>query len=101
MAGSQRSHTVGVILPSMANPFYHAFPQGVEEVVCQDSTMLFVYDTHDNEDEALRYFAQLTSKHVDGIIVGSHDVSQLLTPGSGLLEPGLSVLPFATVAGLP
>src|SRR5690606_17376806 len=26
-----RSHTIGVILPSLENPFYHAFIQGIEE----------------------------------------------------------------------
>jgi len=32
VAGSIRSHTIGVIIPSWTNPFYHALLQGIEEV---------------------------------------------------------------------
>jgi len=74
-AGSLRSYTVGVILPSLANPFYHAFLGGVGSIANEDRTMLFVCNTHDDPDEALRYFAQLSAKNVDGVIVASHDAS--------------------------
>jgi LacI family transcriptional regulator len=82
-AGSLRSHTIGIILPSMANPFYHPFLEGVESVASEDHTMLFVCNSHDDAGDALRYFAQLSAKNVDGIIVVSHDVSGFPLPPSG------------------
>ena len=97
IAAAERSHTVGVILPSLANPFYHALLQGVEEVAHPGRTMLFVSSTHDDPSEAWRYFAQLSTKQVDGIIVVSHDTSGFLTPGTGLPDRGSSLLPIVTV----
>jgi DNA-binding LacI/PurR family transcriptional regulator len=92
IAAEMRSHTVGVVLPSLANPFYHPFLAGVEEVAHPDLTMLFVCNTHDDPSEAWRYFAQLSAKHVDGIIVVSHDTSAFLAPGAGA-----PLLPVITV----
>jgi len=92
IAAEMRSHTVGVILPSLANPFYHPFLDGVEAVAHRDLTMLFVCNTHDDPSEAWRYFAQLSAKHVDGIIVVSHDTSEFLAGGvSAPLLPVITV----------
>ena len=66
------SHTIGVIIPSMSNPFYHALLQGIEDVAHPERSLLFVCNTHDKDEEAGRYFAQLSAKGVDGIILASH-----------------------------
>ena len=94
IAATARSHTVGVILPSLANPFYHALLQGVEEVAHPDRTMLFVSNTHDDPGEAWRYFAQLSAKQVDGIIVVSHDTSGFLAPGTAFPDSGSPALAY-------
>jgi LacI family transcriptional regulator len=75
-----RSHTVGVILPSMTNPFYHAFLKGVEEIAEEDKTLLFVCDTHDNPNNTWRNYTRLAAKEVDGILVVSDDIHDFLTP---------------------
>jgi DNA-binding LacI/PurR family transcriptional regulator len=90
---SLRSHTIGVILPSWSNPFYHSFLQGVEAITEQDQTLLFLCNTHDDIDAAWRAFAQLSAKYVDGILVVSHDLCDLLTPDPG----GYPSLPLVTV----
>jgi DNA-binding LacI/PurR family transcriptional regulator len=74
LAGRNRTYTIGVIVPSLSNPFYHAFLQGVEEVVDQENLMLFVCDVHEDSDRYLRYFAQLSARNVDGIIVASFNL---------------------------
>lgn len=73
-----RTHTIGVILPGLGSPFYHAFLQGIEENIHREHAMLFVCNAHDDVDEARRYFAQLSAKKVDGLILASLDVSALL-----------------------
>ena len=83
IVAAERSHTVGVILPSLTNPFYHAVLEGIEEVAHLDHTMLFVANTHDDLQEAWRYYAQLSAKHVDGIIAVSHDTSVFRSPCTG------------------
>jgi DNA-binding LacI/PurR family transcriptional regulator len=97
IAASERSHTVGVILPSLTNPFYPAVLEGIEEVAHLDHTMLFVANTHDDLQEAWRYYAQLSAKHVDGIIAVSHDTSGFLAPGEGQEERAAPLLPIVSV----
>jgi DNA-binding LacI/PurR family transcriptional regulator len=97
IAGAERSHTAGVILPSLANPFYHAVLEGIEEVAHGDHTMLFVTNSHDDLREAWRYYAQLSAKHVDGIIAVSHDPSAFLGPDGGPPDSAAPLLPIVSV----
>ena len=80
IASAARSHTVGIIIPSLTNPFYHAFLQGVEAIANQSQTMLFMCVTHDDPAEARRYYAQLAAKNVDGILLASQDDSAFILP---------------------
>jgi DNA-binding LacI/PurR family transcriptional regulator len=73
LAGKTRTYTIGVILPDMANPFYHAFLEGVEEVIGSEQLLLFVCNARDNPERFLRYFAQLAARNVDGMIIASFD----------------------------
>jgi DNA-binding LacI/PurR family transcriptional regulator len=94
---SVRTHTVGIILPTLYNPFYHELLQGIEDIARYTQTLLFVCDTHEDEKEAERYFAQLSVKQVDGVIVVSRDVSHFL-PGNHLIkETYKPILPFVSV----
>jgi DNA-binding LacI/PurR family transcriptional regulator len=96
-AGGQRSHTVGVILPSITNPFYHNFMQGVSSIADEDKTLLFLCTTRDDPGEAWRYFAQLSSRQVDGIIVVSHDIFEMFPGAEARLAEARALLPVVTV----
>ena len=85
------SYTIGVILPGLSNPFYHALLQGVEEEIGRTRLLLFVCDAHDDPQEFIRYFTQLSARNVDGIIAASFDMHQHLGP-----EP-FPNLPLVTV----
>ena len=94
--GELRSHTIGVIIPSWSQPFYHSFLQGVEEIAEQDQALLFLCTTHNDPGNAWRDFARLSAKGVDGILVVSHDISQPQPVGSQpLVNPRLT--PYVTV----
>lgn len=88
------SHTIGVILPSWTNPFYHAFLQGVEEISDQDGSLLFLCNTHDDPSEAWRDFVRLSARQVDGILVVSHDIYAYLEGPDAAYQAGI---PFVTV----
>ena len=79
ITGLQPSHTIGVIIPSLTNSFYHLFLQGVEAIADKNRTLLFMCVTHDDPSQAGRYYAQLAAKNVDGILLASQDDS-LFTP---------------------
>lgn len=78
-----RTHAVGVVLPTLANPFYVALLEGIEELARASGTLLIVSTTHDDQALALRSVAQLSAKGVDGLIVVSHDAAHLLVGADG------------------
>lgn len=94
--GQARSHTIGVIVPSWTNPFYHALVQGIEEITDADQSLLFLCNTHDNPDVAWRDFARLAAKQVDGILIASFDICQVLQPAARQNEQAIG-LPFVTI----
>lgn len=91
-AGAQRSHTIGVIIPSWNNPFYHALLQGIEEIAEEEQALLFLCNTHDDPKTALRDFARLAAKQVDGILVAAYDICRAIQPGAQA-----NPLPFVTI----
>ena len=91
LAAAPRSHTVGVIIPSLASPFYLSFLQGVESVAGPARTMLILGVTHDDPGAAQRCYAQLAARQVDGILLVSQDDSAFVSlkgsPPGGRLQP--------------
>ena len=73
-----RTHLVGVVLPTLANPFYAELLEGAQEAARDGGALLVVVTTHDDQVQALRSIAQLAAKGVDGVVVVSHDISILL-----------------------
>ena len=96
VAAAHRSHTVGVIIPSWTNPFYHGILQGIEEAAEEDQSLLFLCNTHDELNIALRDVARLAAKQVDGILIASHDMDQILQPVLNKNRHG-SELPIVSV----
>jgi LacI family transcriptional regulator len=92
-----RTHVVGLVLPSLSNPFYAELVEGAQEAARRSGTLLIVCSTHDDQALALRSIAQLAAKGVDGIVVVSHDISGLLwDPGDGAADAS-SRLPLVVV----
>lgn len=64
-----RTHTVGVLVPRLSNPFYPTFLQGVEDIAREDHTLLFICNTDDDPLTGKAYLDLLIAKQVDGLIV--------------------------------
>jgi DNA-binding LacI/PurR family transcriptional regulator len=92
-----RNHRVGVILPSIFNPFYQAILHAVKTIADQDQTLLFICVTQDDPGEAWRYFAQLASQPVDGVIVVSHDIYEISPQTRERISHPGEILPLVTV----
>ena len=78
MSATIRSHTIGVIVPSLINPVYHDLLRGIQEIADNDQSMIFVCNTQEETSQAWRYLNQLLSKQVDGIIVASQNIEQFI-----------------------
>ena len=93
IARVRRSHTIGVILPKLSNPFYHRFLDGVDEIARQAGSMIFVCSSREDPGEVFRCAAQLSARHVDGIIIVSQNPDVRLLQGEGeQVRPGLPVV---------
>jgi LacI family transcriptional regulator, repressor for deo operon, udp, cdd, tsx, nupC, and nupG len=91
LAGRSRSFTIGVILPGMSDPLYHDFLEGVEKGIGREHLLLFVSNAHEDPQESLRNFTQLSARNVDGIIVASHDILPFLGENSSAGLPLVTV----------
>jgi LacI family transcriptional regulator len=66
---SNRSDTLGLILPDLRNPFFTEVVRGVEEVAqARGYTVLLANSDEDPEREA-KYVRVMRAKHVDGLII--------------------------------
>ncbi len=93
LATATRSNTIGVVVPGLINPLYHAMLNGIQQVAERDHTLLFVCDLQEDVVFAApRYLAQLLSKQVDGIIASSFDAPALLSA-----QTGRNAFPLVTI----
>jgi DNA-binding LacI/PurR family transcriptional regulator len=96
LASAQRTHTVGVLIPSIQNPFYQTFFQGIEAVASRSRMMLFLCMTGDDPGETNRYYGQLAARHVDGLILASQDSGMFLPSDPEQLEQSLLAFPLVS-----
>lgn len=73
-----RTDTVGMVVPSIANPFFTALVEGVEHALQQAGRQLFLCSSRSDPDlEALR-LRSLVARQVDGIVISPvHGVRSL------------------------
>jgi len=64
-----RSHTIGLIISDINNPFFTAVVRGVEDVANQHGYSVILCNTDENPDKELNYLRILRSKRVDGLII--------------------------------
>ena len=75
-ASKIKNHTIGIILPTMSNPFYQSFLKGVQSIFQQYDCLTYICPTYDDSALAWRYYAQLAANGVDGILSVSHDMNE-------------------------
>ena len=95
LARDRRSHTIGIVLPSWSNPFYHKFLEGVEDADESDQTLFFHCLTHDDPLTAWREIARLIAKGVDGLLIVSHDIDFIVNEIKG--QNSLAGIPYVSV----
>ena len=65
------THTIGVIISDMANPFFMGLTREIEKKVNEIGYILLVVSTDDNPEKELKYIRVMAEKRVDGIIISS------------------------------
>jgi DNA-binding LacI/PurR family transcriptional regulator len=74
-ANSMPTHTFGVIVPDLGNPFYPEFLSGAARVAQQQHVLLITSDTQNDHSLGKAHFETLLAKKVDGMLVGPWGLS--------------------------
>jgi LacI family transcriptional regulator len=67
----QQTHSIGLIIPDISNPFFPQVASGVEDGAKEKGYSVFLCNTNYESDQEARYLQLLIEKRVDGIILAS------------------------------
>lgn len=73
---TQRTHTVGLVLGDIANPFFPEVARGVQDVAQANDYHVFLYNTDNQREIEMQGLDSLEAQAVDGIILFSHSATQ-------------------------
>jgi LacI family transcriptional regulator len=65
---AQRSLTIGVLIPSITNPFFPEFVRGIEDVAQKRGYTLFLCNSDDDEQKEISYIQLLWRHRIAGLI---------------------------------
>lgn len=68
---NKKTHTIGLILPNISNPFFPELARAVEDVASQRGYAVILCNSYDQFDKEKSYIEILKKKYIDGIIVAS------------------------------
>ncbi|MGC8638229.1 MAG: LacI family DNA-binding transcriptional regulator, partial [Athalassotoga sp.] len=74
----KKTMTIGLVLPSVAGPFYSEVIQGVEEILSANRyfTIFMTFDENSSEKNRERYISLISSGRVDGMIIFDPEVNE-------------------------
>lgn len=67
----QCTHTIGMVVPDIANPFFTSVIRGVEMEAQQRGYALILCDTNEDPRQERRELSTLFSRRVDGVLISS------------------------------
>lgn len=73
---SKRTHTVGVLVADIANPFYSDVFHGIEDSALSQNYNVFLCNTNYDLERGQTYIQSLIDKHVDGILIMTSSFSE-------------------------
>ncbi len=66
-----KTHTIGLVISDIRNPFYPELVQGVEELAVKNDYNVFLCNTDYDIEKGLKSISALIKRKIDGIIVAS------------------------------
>ncbi|KRG15141.1 LacI family transcriptional regulator [Virgibacillus soli] len=96
---TNNSMTIGVIIPSITNPFYSSIVLGIEDIARSRGYHVLLCNSHRSSELEEEYLKTLFEKQVRGLIVSSISSNKELV--EALVQKGLNVVAFdQTIEGL-
>jgi len=80
---TRRTHTLGLVIPDVGNPFFSDVARGAEQVAYAQSYNVFLCNTDEDPQRELAVLQSLDEKRVDGVVLCSsrlddHDLRAVL-----------------------
>lgn len=91
---SQKTHTIGVVLPEIHHVFFSEVVSGIEDVVYKNNYQLFLTNSAESEKREKHVIQALRSKRVDGIILSCAQDSTDHEYYSQLVKSGVPLVFF-------
>ena len=67
----RKTHTIGIIITDILNPFYTAIVRGIEDVTYKSGYSVMLCNTDENPEKEILYIQILLEKRIDGLIISS------------------------------
>jgi len=83
---------IGVIVPSVANPFYGAFARCIEQAALKHGYQILLGNSERDPERERRYAEEMWSHGIRGLVTGSSPLA--LNHLAGLVERGLCIVAF-------
>ena len=68
---TRRTHTLGLVIPDVGNPFFSDVARGAEQVAYAQSYNVFLCNTDEDPQRELAVLQSLDEKRVDGVVLCS------------------------------
>jgi LacI family transcriptional regulator len=66
---SQKTMTIGVIVPDISNSYFSEIIKGIENIAYSKKYKVIICDTENNEEKELEFLNLLTTRTMDGVIM--------------------------------
>jgi LacI family transcriptional regulator len=98
---TQRTHTVGLVVPDITNPFFPEIARGVQDIARSKDYSVFLCNTDESPGEELQVLYSLAAQPVDGILLfGSRISDDDLVGFTGRYRPLVMLNRFLEHAGV-
>ena len=88
----RKTHTIGIIISDILNPFYTAIVRGIEDVTYQSGYSVMLCNTDEDPEKEILYIQILMEKRIDGLVI-----STAFQDGGHPLFSQLKGIPLVTV----
>jgi len=68
---SRLTHSIGLVITTIADPFFADIADGIEEVAQQSGISVFLATSHNNPDSEIKIIESFERRRVDGVIIAS------------------------------
>ncbi|MGY5764109.1 LacI family DNA-binding transcriptional regulator [Brachybacterium sp. DNPG3] len=69
----KRTRLVGLVVPSVADPFFGELAAAVEEALAREGYKMLLCDSGDDREREVQYLEMLLAQQVDGILTSTHN----------------------------